>query len=96
VEAKLLEKNPKMSVFYCQTCRDLIEDASFAIKRHLEAMAALALAIQRNDNPEEISAREDAVRACSLDRENAVVGYETHLVGHGEKTMVAGSGPSAV
>lgn len=92
----MLEKNPKMSVFYCQTCRDLIEDASFAIKRHLEAMAALAMAVQKNDSREEISARQDSVDASSLHRENTVLSYETHLAGHSEKTMVAGSGPSAV
>ena len=92
----MLKKNPKMSEFYCQTCRDLIEDASFAIKRHLEAMAALAMAVQKNDSPEEISAREDSVDVRSLDRENTVLRYETHLAGHSEKTMVAGSGASAV
>jgi hypothetical protein len=85
-----------MSISDCQTCRDLIEGASFAIKRHLEAMAALAVAVQKDDSKEEISAREDSVGVCSLDRENAVLRYEAHLAGHSEKTMVAGSGLSAV
>jgi hypothetical protein len=80
-----------MSIADCQTCRDFIEDAALGIRRHLEAMARLAQAVQGDPGPE-ISALEDLVRVCSLNRENAVARYETHLAEHTAKTMAAGSG----
>jgi hypothetical protein len=80
-----------MSISDCQTCRDFIEDAAISIMRHLDAMDALALALQKNDSGPEIPALEDAVRICSLNRENAVARYESHVAGH-DRTMAAGSG----
>lgn len=80
-----------MSISDCQTCRDFIEDAAISIIRHLDAMDALALAVQKNDIGPEIPALEDAVRVCCLNRENAVTRYERHVAEH-DRSMAAGSG----
>jgi hypothetical protein len=82
----------RMSLSDCQICRDFLEDAATSIKRHLEALAALALAVQSTGHRQEISALEESVRVCSLQRENIVARYESHLAEHETKTMTAGSG----
>jgi hypothetical protein len=84
----------QMSVSDCPMCRDLIEYAGLSIKHHLAAMADLAAAVQKNEGHQEISTLEDAVRRQSLERENAVARYETHLAEHGTRVMTAGSCPA--
>jgi len=80
-----------MSISDCQTCRDFIEDAANSIMRHLDAMDALALALQKNHIGPEIPVLEEAVRICCLNRENSVARYESHFAGH-DRTMTAGGG----
>ncbi len=79
-----------MSVADCQTCRDFIEDAALSIQCHLDALSSLALALQNGNGPE-VRGLEESVRICSLNRENAVARYESHLDEHTAKTMTAGA-----
>jgi hypothetical protein len=81
-----------MSISDCQTCRDFLGDAEISIKRHLEAIGELTLALRNSDNQAEISDLEDSVDTCSLARENSVARYEAHLDGHESRTMTSGSG----
>jgi hypothetical protein len=80
-----------MSVSDCRECLDLIEHAGLTIRRHLSATAAITLAVQKSESAEVVSALEEAARVCSLDRENAVARYESHLAQHGPKAMAADS-----
>jgi hypothetical protein len=83
-----------MSISDCRICLDLIEHAQLTIRRHLTATTELAIALQKNESPDAISALEESVRVCSLDRENAVATYEAHLSEHRAKAMAADSDPA--
>jgi hypothetical protein len=80
-----------MSIGDCQICRVLLEAASLSMKRDLEAVSKVALAVQKGIPKREIIALENHARSRLQDRENAVALYDRHLAGHKLKTMTAGS-----
>jgi hypothetical protein len=81
-----------MSTGHCESCKELIEAAALSIKNHLEATAALALAVQNNMPEEVLSTMSRRLQNSSLDRENAVEMYKRHVAGHSAKVMTAGLG----
>jgi hypothetical protein len=66
----------------CAQCKELLDRAAAAISLHLRAVSRLELAHQRQEN-EMIPALELAAQQESLERENAVEAYKSHLASHG-------------
>ena len=60
-----------MSIGDCQICRVLLEAASLSMRRHLEAVSKVALAVQKGIPKREIIALENHARSHTLNRENA-------------------------
>ena len=75
-----------MSIGDCPACRKLMTDATAAITRHLDAVALLTARVGNTESTE-IEALE--LEARSLERENAVARYESHLASHeGEEKVL--------
>lgn len=74
----------------CDACKDLLDAASLAIARHLQAISRLDLARIRHES-ELIPSMEAVVREANLTRENAVSAYKYHRSTH----CVERSGPAA-
>jgi hypothetical protein len=70
-----------MTVEMCAQCKELLDRAANAIIVHLRAVSQLELAHQRHEN-ELIPALELAAQQDSLERENAVEAYKSHLASH--------------
>ena len=71
-------------------CKDLLDSASIAIARHLQAISRLDLANLRHES-DMIPSLEAVVKEASLTRENAVSAYKYHRSTH----FVEQSGPAA-
>lgn len=77
-----------MAIADCITCKQLMEDASKAISRHLEAVSALTSRVEHGRSSDH-EARQLEER--SLERENAVARYENHVATHAAQPMRAGA-----
>lgn len=78
-----------MAIADCNTCKQLMEDASKAISRHLEAVSAVTSRVEHGRSTTRASRQ---LEERSLERENAVARYESHLATHEAQPMRAGAG----
>lgn len=74
----------------CQVCKELLDAASMAIARHLQAVSRRDLARIRHEG-DMLPSLETVVRESNLTRENAVTAYKYHRSTH----FVEQSGPAA-
>ena len=74
----------------CDQCKALLDSASLAIARHLQAIARLDLARIRHEI-DLLPSLETVVRETGLSRENAVSAYKYHRSTH----YVERAGPAA-
>ena len=70
-----------MSVGMCAQCKVLLDRAGTAITLHLRAVSRLEVAHQRRE-VDLIPTLELATQQESLERENAVESYKSHLASH--------------
>ena len=67
----------------CERCRVLREEASFAIRRNIDAQGRRDVAALRHDR-EQVRALEELVSQTSEARQKAVAALREHIEWHGE------------
>jgi hypothetical protein len=70
-----------MNFEMCAQCKELLDRAASAITVHLRAVSRLELAHHRHED-DLIPALELATQQESLERENAVETYKSHIASH--------------